>query len=782
MSELRPDQIIGREQFVEGVDDDNSKVSEPEKKKKKKKRRESKLPEDLKPFEKEANIFAKSNRRILADLAGDTSLRFKPGQGFKINLVSGEVTLGLEQWKWAHEHGLGHEQILFSSGHEIAHFWDLKEDPEGMLENFDYMEKKARSLAPQVETILKTKHGDLPEYLTKQKKVDPDDPSKTMSGLEIFLYKQLHTLYNCLDDIYVNKRVGRKMARYLIEGKRHSPQVKKMYRDFLFPTDSEKRGQPPEDELTSYYLKKSSKAQQLVYLLLRKRMVPDQMVIVDDEIKKIIEDEDMEKLVDFVTTPSPDGVPEKDQHKASWRYKQIKEYIEPFYIELLMKDMEELDIPPESETQPGDGEGEGEEGEGEGEEGDGEGEPKEGDPKDGKPKDGGKPNPWSQLNPNKPMDRKTVADYLKDKKAKDEEDAKKVAERERKARMTPEERAEEAIRRADKAFAEKHNIPEEKVHDYRQISKEVAKHKEELARLFESICKNISRQIELAWEKYYRSGKLDVARLTKKYGPYFVDKKMLSFVQFDQLETYQQRAFIEKLNLKPDEFRIRFVVDCSGSMTLGDKTYKAKEVLVLFLESLATFEDKIDRMFKKFNMKQPPLRARTQIITFGDRGGSEEVKELRTERRINVEQERVDRLRGFAGIHAEGGNTCDDEAWRKVKGTFWEGDAVKIKKGELKDIAIEITDGGSSTAIETRALLHQISNMGIVTRAIGVFDKDDEDGGRSLWGGSDLETFDEVWGDDGEVINDVSELVEAVYKLLKEQIQDINFQMGEVED
>ncbi|MBT6573565.1 VWA domain-containing protein [Candidatus Falkowbacteria bacterium] len=770
MSELNPNQIIGKEQFVEGVDDDDSKVSAPEKKKKKKKRSEPKLPEDLKPFEKEAAIFAKSNRRILADLAGDNTLRFKPGKGFKINLVSGEVTLGLEQWKWAHEHGLGHEQILFSSGHEIAHFWDLREDPEGMLENFDYMEKKARGLAPQVEAILKKKHGDLPEYLTKQKKVDPDDPSKTMSGLEIFLYKQLHTLYNCLDDIYVNKRVGRKMARYLIEGKRHSPQVMKMYRDFLFPTDSKKRGQPPEDELTSYYLKKSAKAQQLVYLLLRKRMVPDQMVIVDDEIKKIVEDEDMEKLVDFITTPSPDGIPEKDQHRASWRYKQIKEYIEPFYIELLMKDIEELEIPPEKETQMGDGEGEGEEGEGEGE------------PKDGEPKDG-KPNPWSQLNPNKPMDRKTVADYLKDKKGKDEEESKKVAERERKARMTPAERAKEAIRRADKAFAEKHDIPEEKVHDYRQISHEIAKHKEELAQLFESICKNISRQIELAWEKYYRSGKLDVARLTKKYGPYFVDKKMLSFVQFDQLETYQQRAFIEKLSLKPDEFRIRFIVDCSGSMTLGDKTYKAKEVLVLFLESLATFEDKIDRMFKKFNMKQPPLRARTQIITFGDEGGSEEVKKLRTERRINVEQERVDRLRGFAGIHSDGGNTCDDEAWQKVKGTFWDGDSEKIKKGELKDIAIEITDGGSTTAAETRSLLHQISNMGIVTRAIGVFDKDEEgDDYRSSWRSSDLDTFDEVWGKDGEVIHDVSELVEAVYKLLKEQIQDINFQMGEAEE
>jgi len=79
--------------------------------------------------------------------------------------------------------------------------------------------------------------------------------------------------------------------------------------------------------------------------------------------------------------------------------------------------------------------------------------------------------------------------------------------------------------------------------------------------------------------------------------------------------------------------------------------------------------------------------------------------------------------------------------------------------------------------------LHQISNMGIVTRAIGVFDKDEEgDDYRSSWRSSDLDTFDEVWGKDGEVIHDVSELVEAVYKLLKEQIQDINFQMGEAEE
>lgn len=740
-------------------------------------------------LDREVQEFLDVNRPTLNTVSGDSSIRYRPGNGFKIEFKEGVITLDRQDWEWKKKFGLDNDPIIWSTGHEIAHFLDLTEDPEGLLDNFRHMRDLARKVSVNVEQILLRRFGKLPGWMTKEFPVDTENPERgKMTGLQVFIYKRIHGFYNALDDIYVNKRVGMKLPKYYLGSKRGQQITTRLYRDFLFPT--KEQGKPPEGD--EYFdLQSAPRSVQLGDYLLRRRMVPEQGILIDDEVRQVVEREvapgvTIERLIDRITDPSLPNA--REPHIASYRHKQIRRYLEPAFVALLLKDAETMKMPdePGKDGPPGGddddddedgGDGEGpiveKEGKDKKDKKDKEGENKDDDKDDEEKKKGGKPekswnNPKKQKQSHDDMNEQTVEQYIKDKKDKAKEEKKKKKEEEKKKRMTPKQLADRAEKKADEDFAKQHDIPQEVMADYRALSREVEKYKEELARLFEKICQKISRQIEYAWEQYFRSGKLDVQRLARKYGHFF-QEGALEFLPFDQLDAYEQRTFIEKLKLKPDEFRLRFVLDISGSMQ-GEKINKAKEIFVLFLESLATFEDKMARIFQEFNIQQPPIIVRTQIVVFGDPSDTREVKPLNLGRKVAPEQEKVGRIQGFAAISADSSATFSAAGWEIVRQTSAPEDAERIKRGELKDIAIEITDGGSHTPQEATDLLHHLQEKGLVCRGFQVGGQPD-----------DKAVFDSIWGEDGEAVDDASALSAAVYKLLRAEIEKIEFSFDQVE-
>lgn len=309
--------------------------------------------------------FIENYKYILATIAGDPSLSYEPstGETFEFHPKEGKIYLSARQWEWAEKLGLNQEQILWSTLHEIAHFQDLMEDPEGMLGLFDYLENKAKEMAPYVlEHWKKYFKNGLPGYLTELIPVDPENPEKKMSFVEIFLYKQYHMFYNCLDDIYVNRLVGIYNSPFSPGGSK-AEQVKILYRDYLFPSKFEEIidpltgkkdkipiiGQPPE-EGDKYDLTSLPLSNQFALYLLRKYMVPDQEIIVSKEVEEAL-NRQTDKIgkrsvieeVNNITRPT--GRYEKIKHLAGWRYKQIQKFIEPIFTELFLKDIEKLPPP-----------------------------------------------------------------------------------------------------------------------------------------------------------------------------------------------------------------------------------------------------------------------------------------------------------------------------------------------------------------------------------------------------------------------------------------------------
>jgi len=330
------------------------------------------MPENLAKHIPAIKKFIENHKYVLATIARDPSLLYEPsvGETFEFRPKEGKIYLSARQWEWAEKFGLNQEQILWSTLHEIAHFQDLVEDPEGMLGLFDYLETKAREIAPIVlESWKKSSGVELPEYITKPVPVDPRDPEKKMNFVEVFLYKQYHMLYNCLDDIYINRLVGAHSAPFSSQGSK-AKQVKILYRDYLFPSKFEEMTHPLTGEKIKrplpgqapkvgekYDLTDQPSSQQFAFALLRQQMVPDQEIIVAQEVEEALSRQTdaigKRSVVEEVKNICrPTSRYERIQHSAGWRYKQIKQLIEPIFTELLLKDIEKLPPPPPPPEEP----------------------------------------------------------------------------------------------------------------------------------------------------------------------------------------------------------------------------------------------------------------------------------------------------------------------------------------------------------------------------------------------------------------------------------------------
>jgi hypothetical protein len=759
-------------------------------------------PEVLQAIE-DGNAFLGRYQELFHAISGDRSITYQLGQGFKIDLKGGQVTLDVKDFIEQRENGESEDQILWSTCHEIGHFKDLMRNPEGMLKHFDYMMTRAGQLSPKVLEIWKRKlGGELPDYLQQQVPINKEGDNRPF--VDIFMFKKLHMLYNSLDDVHVNEELGLRTTSFGKKGSK-AGEVKRLYRDYLFPTDPNKKWEEPEELQAADYTGLPT-SYQLAYYILRKRMVPDQEILVSDRVQVLL-DSYKDRIAEKFDLKFEDevnrliGPGNKKTMDPEFRYKQIRAIVEPVFLELLFEDLEKLDPPKKPEK--GDGEGDGEPGDGDAAPGDpADGDPKPGDPKDGDPKPGepGDPkdgeDPWKELGDHhEPFDSDVIKDFIEQQKAKEREDKQKEKEKKELKRLTPEQRNQEAQRKADEQICSDFDVDPAFARQYRDLQESVQPYIEDLAEVFAELMKTIEERLTLFWSEGFTSGRFNVDRLIKKYGP-DIAANNLGSIPWNSLDTFDQRDFFSRMVLLPNKFTLRLVGDGSGSMD-ESRIMALQQLMVLFEESFSSLQE---MMNLKFRLKET-VETDSEVRMFGSPKSSKVIKELGRPSRT-YEEEMAERFKTLSQIHNRYGvSTCDAAPLWQIAETIDEGRMKELRDGKTLDIVISVTDGGSNAVSregadgvagvestknvvfenesvqvreqagqDTRNAIGALADKGVIVRSLQVGSEE------SLYIG-DRAQFQMVWGGHGERVDGPDEVSSAVARMLAEEIQKIKLKL-----
>lgn len=648
--------------------------------------------------------FIDRHRDIFGVLGRRGQVRIVPGSSFVIQFDTPPVIeVGPEDWERMLEGKYSEEQMIWSTAHELGHFIDFMKDPKGMMDNFAYMREKAKRLVTKTRSIwkkaLEERGKSLPDYMTDE-------------AIEAFLYKHLHTLYNCLDDVYVNNWVASQVPGRYLPGK--GPQVttiEALYREDLFPEND---------------LAELPKSRQLAYAILRRHMVRDQTTVIGSEIEGILgrptrigaDSRPLSRHLERLLRPTPSSA--AVQHTAGHRYQLIQQYVEPIFWQLFWEDLKTFDPPPLAK--PG-GPGGDPGGEGQAIPGGGEAKPKPGEAKDeptpGEGKGEGKPaNPWEDINKANPLDPAKLKDFLD---AQEKYEAAKAAEDAKPEKLDPIAIERELKIKHDANLAEYlGNLDPEQAlaaaREWQELRDAVAPFVRDLGFVFNDLINTVKNQIIIAWETGFKTGRFNINEFIDRYGPYIAagyDEygDVTKLINFNELESYDQREFTSRLSLYPNRFVFRLILDRSGSMT-GERILQVKQLVVLLYESLKSFEARVNHIFHL----QEPFRVDLEVQTFDDAAPT-----LAKPLGYYGEEERALMIATLAYLVPRGG-TQDGQAWENVAASIledpqWQKD---IEAGRAVDIAVEVTDGESQTEKKTKKAVRQYLAVAGKGSAIGL--------------------------------------------------------------
>ncbi|MEK7211358.1 MAG: hypothetical protein AAB731_01885, partial [Patescibacteria group bacterium] len=226
--------------------------------------REAKQPSASKEHRRAEDFFGK-NLKIIEDYAGAAGFDLRPGSGWSIDLENKVMTYDVS---WFEEREFSPAEAMWASCHEMEHLRDWFSDPEAFSRLFARFGARRR----------------------------------------------LHVLYNCLDDVMVNRAVDDRFPA-------HQPTKERLYRERLFPdTDYTK---------TPAHL-------QYIYAILRERMLPKEKTNLAPEVRAEVDrlrdiDGAGTDLVELLTRPG--AAPEI-------RYEIVRDYIEPIYEKFYREDLD----------------------------------------------------------------------------------------------------------------------------------------------------------------------------------------------------------------------------------------------------------------------------------------------------------------------------------------------------------------------------------------------------------------------------------------------------------
>ena len=690
-----------------------------------KEKKEKKKKEELKPWIEKMQKFLESKRYVFNTFARDASLKYVASTGFYIDFKKGEIHSDVLWFKEKFKPEEIEAMIEWAHFHQLSHFLEYAESPEVFLENFAYIEEKAKQLAPKVLEIWKKKAGgDLPDYLKKEIKIPKKEGKfeKITVGEKLaqnIIYRALHRFYNVFDDISVNSLIRRRTFKFE-ENSKGDELVKKLYREKLFPgTDFSKR--PLHLQLLDPYL--------------REEMVPEEKIKVSSEIEEIRKEisylgEDYSEIKKFNQELIKRSEPEK-------RYSRLKRILEPIYLDLLFKDLEKEPIPPPPSKGKEKGEGIGDFSM-----------PFEDDYKD---YENNSPDQFSE------EDIKNWTEKKKEEKEKEEEERRRKEEEEKKSF---EEKEKEIQEKMGKEWCKRHNIEYSLLQKVREIEKEIEPYLKEMSQFWRKIVFGYSTERKLEWEGYYKFGtRLDIHKVIKEW------PKIEKGDVFD-VKVMKKRVVKEKLIHKPEVnklkvIRVRLVLNVSGNMD-EERLKTLREITVFLGRSLQEFNHYLGLARETTGTK---LVADLEEWIFESK--PQKIKPLAGDdyRTRNWEKDKADFIKSIGYLFSSGGTSADFLALEEIEKSITDFDIERIKQGKLLEILIEITDGGSDNPELTREIKNRLKEKGIIAKAFQIGEPTEEE----------IEAFKTTWENDGdgERVPKLSQVLPALTQFLKKYLKDV---------
>ncbi|MGI0134731.1 MAG: vWA domain-containing protein [Candidatus Micrarchaeaceae archaeon] len=764
------------ERRVTGEEEENTKIGEGEEKGGNEQSKKPLSPEELAEYTARAKKFLDGYRNFLTTFSGDVSLKFQLSDKFAIDLENGVVH---SDGRWYAEQGYTETQILWAHLHELMHFRDLADDPEGMKENREYIFDQARKTGDLILKKWEEAVGATnPEYIDKLRRTRPIAPKskQVLNGPQMAAVRYHHTFFNVIDDIYVNKGVERRAPRF--EPRREGGQeIAQLYREKLF-AQKDYANQP--------------RHLQFLYSLLRDEMVKDEESESGEEVAAFLVSKSItfrgktytpRELIDTFIKPRSGR-----DTKPSTRYGIYRQTLEPIFLDLLHKDIEDWEpkLPPQQppqegqggqseNTEPSDSEGKkpdssqseaGDEESSEAPEDGGQG----GEANDSKDESGSESNEsgsdpadpfggeydeFEKTSPDQ-LDEGDMQDWAEDQAEEKKKEQEVEEQRKREERKRPEEKARESQAEMDAEWCKEHNVNPRAMAEYRRLEEEVAPYLKSLSQLWQKIAYGKSTLRERGMAGNFRTG-VDLNL------PSAIDQwPAIESGNYENTRIMKRTVAVEKIVEKPELLRVRLVGDDSGSMDDFEKREALKKAIVLIESSLREFNTILNYERPRTKSK---LRAESEIWKFGN--DAEKVKSLRQGNDFSGElRETIESLHKF---EARMGGTDDASVLRDIKQSLSETDWQNIHNKKTMELVIEVTDGGSSVPDATKQEIQELSAGGVIVRALQIGRVDPEE----------RRIFTHVWIEDrepsfGSIIGaNMENLLPAIVTILQSYLKDV---------
>lgn len=667
---------------------------------------------------KSAEQFIRRYGRLFGLFARDGSLNYEPNPNASTFSFDAKNFKIEAPTSWFANPEYTEDELQFANYHELAHFIDMRKNPEAYLKNFEEMEKEAGVLA---------------------KKYHASHPDTQLSQVEDFYYRELHSLYNVLDDICVNNLVLQR-NRFFDSGDGRGA-IDALYKDKLGFGEADLTSQPLH--------------RQMIFSLLRDEMIGDTCgkSIVDERVSTILDapkclGKSIRDLINLELKPIHGTLVDPKK-----RYDTIRAIIQPKYLELLKVSLDEQE---QSQSQS-DGQGQSEN-QSQGSQSQEVREQNSQNQGQTQSESQGQ-NDFDPFNDkNNPLqDRdlldkgenaeQTIKDILEGFK-----EAKKIDE------MSSEEREKYLGDKARKEFDESHGITEKEREESDRIKSKIGESRREMRRFWHGL---IGKSIEYRQAVIHRQkkGRLNVSEYVRKY-PQTVESERQGNIR--NLEVYDRMGLEREVVDQPEAIDITLLVDCSGSMD-RQKVEAAKEAAALLMWSIKDFNDELDTTRRDTKSK---LRANTELIVFGS--DFEEKKPFN--RNKNKLDNDADIIKSISAIKNNRGGTNDAAPLADINARLTAEERSKIKSKKLKKIIMEITDGEPNDARSTSAQVQQLANEGVLMIGfqIGEVSQHDHDTFDSIWNTGDTSNKKGIY-----IGKDVSKLPERLISALANSLNNI---------
>jgi hypothetical protein len=542
----------------------------------------------------------------------------------------------------------------------------------------------------------------------------------------------LHLLHNIFEDVLGNRRIVAELP-FLEETRRT------LYKEKMFP---------PTD-----YRDKALHVQ-FAYGFIRQAMVPDEPIELSPEARSALEklrafgNERMD-ILDLVTTPS---IEPKD------RFAIMRQIVEPVYLGLYREDIENEKKKGSKGGEPRPGDGHATDTQPPGSQGEtgksqekkrwwpwkksqDQGEGKKSESRAGKDSD-------KESVSRKEIERRFKEQYKEYEEshpeplaAKDEEKLKRTFEN----IVADRGGAPSLDRKLREQWAREHGVDAEDVLGYRKEYQEVAPLIAELREVFKKI---VSRRLK---------DRLRLAPQLTKEGEE-IEESTLAEAYAESRAGGEPHAFRETTRTKRESegygaLDMTLVNDLSGSMGDGLKLPMDRQSKLLFLESLADFQQEIaDAEFE--SGLSLGLNVRTETRAFGEFGDAE-LKKLSPDL---SEQDRIGIWKKLQSVNPNAG-TPDYLSLEAVLQSMSPEHVEELQKKTRRKVVVVLTDGESHDRDRAKKALLELRRKGVIALGLGMTQS----------GTAVLDTY----APDAEVIADIKKLPEALQNVILKYTQDL---------